>query len=346
MTTKATVNGRTWVHKKSDGFSIAFPDACKLPNGVSVPFVNIAFSKDAAGTAASVFSDGEPVMTAASCFSTSYGDEPGLGGGVISGCIQGKASFVNFSVDVIVEGEPVPRQFDPMIHNHGSPFNGYSPQEFQPSAADYDDERGLLCEAFCFCAYLGGNDACMNAVLGDLRTSGRERAYDPRFPGILPQVAFRMEPPPPQPIMSGIHSQRWGDGFGGTAELPSSYWSWGSRRPDVITLWDPTLPPTRDNIKEVYECKFKNRFGIPDIWRDGQEAAYRQISPSGDVNVLTEEACGCVQDDYPIPIPPPIPVPFEKPETHYHWKPIPVNPWLPVYIGLGMMMFFGLPVPA
>jgi hypothetical protein len=48
----------------------------------------------------------------------STGDEAGsAGGGVVSNKIKGKAEFVNFSMDVMVEGKNVARALDPMLHN-------------------------------------------------------------------------------------------------------------------------------------------------------------------------------------------------------------------------------------
>ena len=84
MTSTVLVNGRTVVHHTSDGFSLAAPDLCRMPNGAVVPFANIAFSRDAAGCAATVYCDHQQVMTRSSYLATSFGDEPGAGGGVIS----------------------------------------------------------------------------------------------------------------------------------------------------------------------------------------------------------------------------------------------------------------------
>jgi len=52
-------------------------------------------------------------------FSTSTGDEAGNApGGVASGIIKGKAEFVNFSFDTMVEGKNVARALDLMLHNN------------------------------------------------------------------------------------------------------------------------------------------------------------------------------------------------------------------------------------
>jgi hypothetical protein len=62
--------------------------------------------------------DGNPICLKDSNFSTSTGDEAGsAGGGVASGMTKGKAEFVNFSFDTMVEGKNVARALDLMLHN-------------------------------------------------------------------------------------------------------------------------------------------------------------------------------------------------------------------------------------
>jgi len=130
------VNYRTVVHKSSNGVSTAFPDVCKTPTPggpVPIPYPNIAMSKDTSQGSTSVKMDGNPIMLKGSVFSMSTGDEAGTaGGGVISGKIKGKAEFVNYSFDVMVEGKNVPRLADMMMQNKGSPANTPPIPEVQP----------------------------------------------------------------------------------------------------------------------------------------------------------------------------------------------------------------------
>ena len=59
MAATVIVNKLSVVHKKSDGKSIASPDPCLTPSPpVPVPYVNVAFSKDLADHARTVFADG------------------------------------------------------------------------------------------------------------------------------------------------------------------------------------------------------------------------------------------------------------------------------------------------
>jgi Domain of unknown function (DUF4150) len=115
------VNNLSVVHKDSGGVTIAFPDVCKTPSPggpIPIPYPNIAQSSDTASGSKSVKVDGNPVCLKDSNFKTSTGDEAGTaGGGVASNKTKGKAEFVNFSMDVKIEGKNVPRALDLMLHN-------------------------------------------------------------------------------------------------------------------------------------------------------------------------------------------------------------------------------------
>ena len=128
MSVTVTVNSpMTIVHKDSGGIAPAFPDVCKTPSPagpIPIPYPNIAKSSDASETSTSVKVDGNPIMLKDSSYSMSTGDEAGsAGGGVVSNCIKGKAQFINYSFDVKVEGQNVPRLMDPMKQNGQSSFN-------------------------------------------------------------------------------------------------------------------------------------------------------------------------------------------------------------------------------
>ena len=120
----------TVVHKNSSGMSIAFPDVCKTPSPagpVPIPYPNVAKSSDASDTSTTVKADGEGIMLKGSNFSSSTGDEAGSVGGVVSNVNRGKAMFVNYSFDVKVEGQNVPRKMDPMKQNGSGSFNAMGP---------------------------------------------------------------------------------------------------------------------------------------------------------------------------------------------------------------------------
>jgi hypothetical protein len=116
------VNNLSVVHQDSGGITTAFPDVCKTPAPpapfVPIPYPNVAKSSDLADGSSTVTCDGNPICLKDSNFSTSIGDEAGnAGGGVVSNKTKGKAEFVNYSFDVLVEGKNVARALDPMLHN-------------------------------------------------------------------------------------------------------------------------------------------------------------------------------------------------------------------------------------
>jgi hypothetical protein len=116
------VDNLSVVHKDSGGITTAFPDVCLTPAPpappVPIPYPNIARSSDTASGSSSVKCDGNPICLKDSNFSTSTGDEAGSVGGVASGTTKGKAEFVNFSFDTMVEGKNVARALDLMLHNN------------------------------------------------------------------------------------------------------------------------------------------------------------------------------------------------------------------------------------
>jgi hypothetical protein len=116
------VNNLSVVHSDSGGISTAFPDVCKTPAPPApfapIPYPNIAKSSDTADGSETVKCDGNPICLKSSNFSTSTGDEAGTaGGGMVSNKTKGKAEFVNFSFDTMVEGKNVARALDLMLHN-------------------------------------------------------------------------------------------------------------------------------------------------------------------------------------------------------------------------------------
>jgi uncharacterized Zn-binding protein involved in type VI secretion len=136
MGATVNVNNRTVVHKDSGGVATAFPDVCKTPSPggpVPIPYPNVAKSADTSQGSSTVEMDGNPVMLKGSVFSTSTGDEAGTaGGGVASNTTKGKAEFVNYSFDVIVEGKNVARLGDMMLQNKQSSPNTPPFPEVQP----------------------------------------------------------------------------------------------------------------------------------------------------------------------------------------------------------------------
>ena len=131
------VNGRAVSCKAGQGKTIAaFPDVCFSPptppaGPVPIPYPNTAMASDTSGGTKKVKISGKEVMQQnKSFFKKSTGDEAatkGLGMGVVTHQIQGKAYFVSGSMNVMVEGIPVCRAQDLTTHNHMSLAPGQTP---------------------------------------------------------------------------------------------------------------------------------------------------------------------------------------------------------------------------
>lgn len=159
MVPTVIVNNLTIVHQNSDGVATASaPDVCKTPTPAGptpLPYPNVAFSKDLVEGSTTVSVDGQPAALKDSAFATSTGDEPGTaGGGVMSGVFKGKAKFINYSMDVMIEKRNVARLSDQMT------MNGNAPNDFGPELQGLIDILGqdlvkLLCQVHCWCAKSG-----------------------------------------------------------------------------------------------------------------------------------------------------------------------------------------------
>ena len=117
MSQTTFANTRGISHKGSGGMSTVFPDVCKLPNGVPVPFPNIGRASDTSKGPKTVKTDGQMPMVKGAEYSKSGGDEPGKGGGVVSQVNRDVCEYVTYSFDVKFEGKNVCRLGDTLFHN-------------------------------------------------------------------------------------------------------------------------------------------------------------------------------------------------------------------------------------
>jgi hypothetical protein len=124
---KSTVfaNSQGIANTDSGDVVISGPDVCLTPMGpsmVPVPYTNIARSSSLLGGTKTVKVNGCMGAIDGCCYSTSTGDLPGIGTGVVSGTVGGKAEFINCSFDVKIEGKGVCRNSDPMTQNSKNAF--------------------------------------------------------------------------------------------------------------------------------------------------------------------------------------------------------------------------------
>ena len=309
MPVTVSVNSRTVIHRGSEGMALGSPDVCKTPkSGSPVPYMNLAVSADLENGAVTVFVDGHRVAKTSSFIGRSSGDEPGTEGGIVSGCNLGKASWITYSCDVLIEGEPVPRALDLTVQNHGSPANTPPIEWWQNLFSE--NAFAIVCATLCTCHALRMKMACFKLTLASPSRAkpfwgGPETTvWDSRFfPGLYIEPSFGPVGPKGKPtgeweVIPSKAKSRWTDAKGkpltlpagepiprpgGGAVLP------GSKRPDVVVARDPQKVLTRDNIKEIIEVKFP-----PDDWGKGQKEAYEKLLPEGaTLRVADPEECGC-----------------------------------------------------
>ena len=118
--------------KTTEGICFAFPDTCLTPTPagpvVPVPYPNIGELGQAVMVSTRVKINGKPVILQGSEIPMSSGDEAGSLGGVLSGKIKGRVTFITSSQRVRIEGRGVVRLGDITMQNDsnavGTVLNG------------------------------------------------------------------------------------------------------------------------------------------------------------------------------------------------------------------------------
>ena len=169
------INGLTLCHKHSDGWvRSTMPDVCKSPDK-PIPYTNTAYARDLAKGTTTVFSHGGAMNgVKGSEFYRSFGDEPGVGGGVISGVNKDRATFLSWSPNVFMEGRNVTRLTDRMLLNKGNTISagGY----FTGSLTGTDESTAnLLCSMACSCK--ADKQACVDAKVRALPKTAKNGLY-------------------------------------------------------------------------------------------------------------------------------------------------------------------------
>lgn len=192
-----SINDLTLCHKNSSGWvKSTLPDVCKSPVD-PVPYTNTAYSKDLEDGTTTVLSNGDAMCgILGSRFFPSYDDEPGTGGGVISGVNQHQATWLSWSPDVFFEGKPVTRLTDKMLMNRGNTVSlgGYYTG---PVTGPQKEVLEKTCEFACACKAAGTfSQRCIdqkmqewadkngrNITPGGAYTKGADGTWSPRVDG-------------------------------------------------------------------------------------------------------------------------------------------------------------------
>jgi hypothetical protein len=229
-------------------------------------------------------------------------------------------------------------------------------QEATDIARKKVDEK-ILCELFCCCLNTGGNQACVEEAL---TTADKETNYKARYKA---EVSYNMQFEPPRPMMEKdqhrelttepIPRSDYGH-LSGRAEIeydpalrrPAGEGGYRFRRPDVVIVKDPSIPPHKSNISQVIEMKFPG-----DSLKSDQRRDYERIGGPRKLRIYhSDDPCKCGEGErVPVPVPIPVPVPAPKevpalvpvPAPKEVMRPVPVRPgptagdWA-ILIGLGI----------
>ena len=109
------------------GTNMGMPDVCKTPVGpaiVPIPYPNISMGATAMPSSAAmkVLIAGGFAHTVGTQIPMSNGDQPGVAGGLISGCIMGPTKFLMGSTATFFGGKPAAR-LTSMTGQNGSSMN-------------------------------------------------------------------------------------------------------------------------------------------------------------------------------------------------------------------------------
>ncbi len=112
-----------------------FPDVCLVPSApspVPTPFPNTAQCTDAQATVDAVLVQNKEVIVESSVIPMSSGDEPGVGGGVVSGTFIGCVKWKTASAKVYAKGKRVVL-FGAVTAHNGDSANMPAGQQVSPS---------------------------------------------------------------------------------------------------------------------------------------------------------------------------------------------------------------------
>lgn len=164
-------------------------------------------------------------------------------------------------------------------------------------------DKEILCSAICYCNYNPNKGKKQNNLYQSCVSERLKEMDEMMFnqSPYKPEITYDMHTDPPEPIIDkdiltkghryvwGWIKKNWLKDKGYDYESGQGM----TRRPDVVIVKDPNLPPTQDNIKHVVEIKFGT-----DKFEKPQRDAYAEIA--GDytkVKVLDPDECGCDSDD-------------------------------------------------
>ncbi len=170
-------------------------------------------------------------------------------------------------------------------------------------------DKKVLCMALCQCdkaPQVGKEGQQLKQVCVAKTLKEVDQQLEHKSP-YKQEINYDMTKSPPEPIMDSQVPTKGHDWLPGwidkyfNKDVPFKAGTGQIRRPDVVIVKDPSLPPTQDNIKQIVEMKFP-----PDEMSPPQRKAYEEIA--GDrlkLKTLKPSDCNCDQSE---PEPPKTPV--------------------------------------
>jgi uncharacterized Zn-binding protein involved in type VI secretion len=149
------VNGMSMSHMGSMGFEkCSAPDVCKTPSApppfIPIPYQIISFNWGLIRGTTSVFADGgNSIDHCSSAHMPCIGDEPGVGGGVISGTFKHESTWITFSPNVYLQGKNAARQGDKMFMNNKNTISGTGGNWEPMLSPGTEPVLAELCKIFC-----------------------------------------------------------------------------------------------------------------------------------------------------------------------------------------------------
>jgi hypothetical protein len=161
---KSTVfaNGQGISNTYSEAVTVSAHDVCLTPVGpslVPVPYTNVSRSASLVEGTKSVIVNGGMAAVDGCSYGVSTGDEAGIGKGVSSGTVAGRARFIDCSFDVTMEGRGVCRNLDAMTQNNGNALgvnqdSSDIPEDLpMPERVERSTFRVKVVEHLCWDAY-------------------------------------------------------------------------------------------------------------------------------------------------------------------------------------------------
>lgn len=192
-------------------------------------------------------------------------------------------------------GGNLPKNASPELRHACASDGSITPPE---PAAQQAEDRSTLCLLFCCCnsnPAIGvlGAQLKQQCVADSLNQVDRNLGYQSRYKA---EISYNMTTDPPSPFMHRDFS-------GADTTQPSTNWigriyreiegfTRGTglvRRPDVVVVNNPAMPPVQSNIAAIYEMKFPGDPEDPD-----QMDAYNEIIGQGrTATLLNEKNCRC-----------------------------------------------------